>query len=124
MPDYTTICNTPQSYRNTRLSRYDFKQSVAQLPLWDWQQSDRSKPRLKIRRVPPDTRLSADRWLIAVCDGDAEFALPIQLTAKETARVIARPPKLALSLDADGFPVEQRSIEAALEKLIDGGVAK
>jgi hypothetical protein len=124
MTDRTTICNTPQSYRNTRLSHHDFHLSATQLPLWDWQKCARSKSQLKIKRVPTDTRLDADRWWIAVCDGNIEFNLPVQLTAKEIVQAIACLRKLDFPLDAEGFPVAQREIEAALEKLIDGGMTR
>jgi hypothetical protein len=123
MPNFCRNYNPPQSHFETNKSQFSAKKP-AQLPLWDWKQSDRPTPSFKIRRVPENTRLGADRWVIAVCDGAAEFALPIQLTAKEAARFITHPPKLDLSLDADRFPIEQRSIEAALEKLIDGGAAR
>jgi hypothetical protein len=120
MPSFCKNYNPPQSHFETNQSQFSAK-TPAQLPLWDWQQSDRPTPKLKIRRVPLDTRLSSDRWVIVVCDGDREFDLLIQLTAKEAARFICHPPKLDLSLDGAGFPIAQRAIEAALEQLIDGG---
>jgi hypothetical protein len=126
MPNLPKVCNlsSPKSRFETYKSHYSVSgESPTQLPLWDWRQCDRSKPRLKIKRVPPDTRLDADRWWIAVCDGNTEFALPIQLTARETARFICNPPKLDFSLDGNGFPIARWAIEAALERLVDGGVA-
>jgi hypothetical protein len=119
MPNLTKVCNlsSPRSRFGTRKSYCSVAGgSLTQLHIWDWQQCDRPKPRLKIRRVPLDTRLGSDRWFVVVCDGGAEFALPIQLTASEAARFVCHS-------DGNGFPIAQRAIEAALERLVDGGVA-
>jgi hypothetical protein len=126
MPNLLKVCNlsSPRSRFESYKSHYSVPwESPTQLPLWDWQQCDRPKPRLKIRRVPLDTRLGSDRWFVAVCDGGAEFALPIQLTASEAARFVCHPPKLDFSLDGNGFPIARWAIEATLERLVNGGAA-